>query len=334
MTRALILAAGFGSRLGALSDERPKPLLPVCDQPLIRYAVALLVGHGIRDIAINLHWKGELIEQALGDGSTLGARIRYSHEAEILGTGGGIRRIADWLTDGGRDSFFVVNGKILIDVDLHAVAARHARTGAAATMVVRPAADAARWGAIHVDATDPDGGPVTGILDSGRPGTHACMFTGVHLLSPRLVERLPAEGESDSIRHAYLPALREGDRLEGHLLHGFFHEHSTPQRYLEGNWMALDRRARVPYPPGALDGVDATAQVHPSARLVAPYRIGPEATVGAGATVGPYAVVGSGATVEEGSSLDHAVLWPGSRARGTIRHAIVTPKGVLSVEEG
>ena len=82
--RALVLAAGLGTRLGPLSDERPKPLVPVCDLPLIRYAIALLAGHGVTEIAVNLHHKGELIERELGTGADLGVSITYSREAEIL----------------------------------------------------------------------------------------------------------------------------------------------------------------------------------------------------------------------------------------------------------
>ena len=81
MPRAIVLAAGFGTRLGTLSDERPKPMLPVCNIPLIRYAVALLRGHGIDEIAVNLHHRGDLIRAELGDG------FHYSEETEILGTG-------------------------------------------------------------------------------------------------------------------------------------------------------------------------------------------------------------------------------------------------------
>ena len=83
MTRALLLAAGFGTRLGTLSDERPKPLLPVCDIPLIRYGVALCRAHGIEELAVNLHHRGDLIEAELGDGRALGVSIRYSREETI-----------------------------------------------------------------------------------------------------------------------------------------------------------------------------------------------------------------------------------------------------------
>jgi NDP-sugar pyrophosphorylase family protein len=322
--RALILAAGLGTRLGSLSDERPKPLLPVCDIPLIRYAIALVAGHGVREIAVNLHHRGELIERELGDGASEGVHIRYSHEPTILGTGGGIRRLQDFLTDGGRDSFLVVNGKILIDVDLHAVVARHQATGAAATMVLRETPDAARWGAIEVD----DAGRVTRIIGQGTPGARVCMFTGVHVLAPPLVERLPPDGESDSIRQAYLPALADGEHIEGFLLDGYFHEHSTPARYLEGNWNALAGRARLRHPPGPLTGIDPTARLADPLKLSEPYRIGAGAVVGPHVILGPDVVIGAGARVEAGVRLERVVVWPGAVVTQSLNDAIVTPRGV------
>jgi NDP-sugar pyrophosphorylase family protein len=330
--RAIILAAGFGTRLGALSDERPKPLLPVADVPLIRYALAHLVGHGVTEIAINLHHRGELIERELGDGSAFGCRITWSREETILGTGGGLLRLGDWLTDGGRAPFFVVNGKILTDVDLGAVARRHAERGALATMVVREVPDAAKWGAIYVNR---ESGAVDGILDARRPGAapdgalRACMFTGVHVIAPALLDRLPREGESDSIRHAYIPALRDGAPIAALVHDGLFHEHSTPGRYLEGNWLVLDGRARLPFPPGPATGVDPTARVADGAVLRPPYRVGPGAVIEAGAVVGPYAVVGARAHVGPAARLDHAVVWPDASCDRPLTRAIVTPRAVL-----
>lgn len=301
MTRALILAAGLGTRLGPLSDERPKPLLPVCDIPLIRYAVALLRGHGVDEIAVNLHHHGELIRRELGDG------FHYSEEPTILGTGGGIAQAADWLTRGGRDSFFVVNGKIVIDVDLGAVLRRHHDAGAVATMVLRETPDAHQWGAIEVDERD----RVTGIIGQGRPGAHACMFTGVHVLSPRLVARLPPVGESDSIRQAYLPALADGEPIVGVRHDGYWHEHSTPERYLEGNWRLLAGDVTLAHPPGPIRAVAATAAVEPGAQL------------------SPLVVVGARSRVCAGARLDRVVVWPDSVVDGALANAVVTPRGTF-----
>ncbi len=328
MTRAIILAAGLGSRLGSLSDERPKPLLPVCDIPLIRYALAHLVGHGITDVAVNLYHHGELIEAALGDGSAFGAQIVYSHEEILLGTGGGLRRMGDWLTDGGKASFLVLNGKILIDVDLGALFHQHQRDDNAATMVVREVPDAQRWGAIHVDGTR-----VVGMLDRGQKAT-ATMFTGVHAISPRLLARLPREGESDSIRQAYLPALADGDRLGALVYDGYFQEHSTPHRYLEGNWNALSGRARLTHPPGQLVGVDQSARIADSAIIHGQVRIGPRATVGDGARIGPLCVIGADAVIAAGAVLERVVVWSGANAQGALSDVIVTPHGVTSGAPG
>jgi mannose-1-phosphate guanylyltransferase len=315
--RAIILAAGFGTRLGALGEQRPKPLFPVCDLPLIRYALALLRGHGVTEICVNLHHHGDLIRQELGD------EVVYSQEDVILGTGGGLRKMGDWLTRGGKQPFFVVNGKLLVDADLRLLRARHEEADAAATMLLRETPDAARWGAIEVG----DDGRVTRIIGQGRPGAHVCMFTGVHILSPRLLGRLPAMGESDSIRQAYLPALADGEPICGVLLDGYFHEHSTPERYLEGNWNALRGRARLRHPPGPFTGIAESARV--DGTLAEPVRISDGAIVDQGAHVGPDVVVGKGARVEAGAHLERVVIWPGSVASGELRDAIVTPRGVF-----
>jgi len=301
MTRALILAAGLGTRMGTLSDERPKPLLPVCDIALIHYAVALLRGAGIDEIAVNLHHRGELIRAELGDG------FHYSEEREILGTGGGIVKIADWLTGGGRDSFVVVNGKIVTNIDVAQALRHHDATNATATMVVREVADAKKWGAIDVG----DDGRVTGIIGQGRPGAHACMFTGVHVLSPRLVARLPSSGESDSIRQAYIPALLDGERIEAIRFPGYWHEHSTPERYLQGNWNLLSGSVTLTHPPAEIRAISPSATVEPGARLSS------------------LVVVGARSVVRSSARLDRVVIWPDSVVDGAIENAIVTPKGVF-----
>ena len=303
MTRAIILAAGLGTRLGALSDERPKPLLPVCDVPLIRYAVAQLRGAGIDEIAVNLHHRGELIRGELGDG------FYYSEEETILGTGGGLTKIGEWLTHGGRDSFVVMNGKIVSNIDVAATLRHHDATGAVATMVVREVADAKKWGAIDVG----DDGRVTGIIGQGRPAAHACMFTGVHVVSPRLLARLPATGESDSIRQAYIPALLDGERIEAIRFSGYWHEHSTPERYLQGNWNLLDGSVTLTQPPAPLRAIAPTAIVEPGAQL------------------SPLVVIGARSVVRAGAKLDRVVVWPDSIVDGDLTNAIVTPKGVFRV---
>ena len=318
MTRAMILAAGLGTRLGELSDERPKPMLPVVDIPLIRYAVALLRGHGVREIVVNLHHRGDLIQTELGDGSRLGVNIVYSPEETLLGTGGGIRRALPLLGD---EPFFVLNGKIVVDVDLEAMKLHQRATGARAVLLVRADPEAKSWNAI---AAPPEGGRIESIFGEG-----AYMFTGVHLIDPSLVARLPDDGADRCIvRQGYVPWLEEG--LAIHALPmdpaRYFMEHSTPERYLEGNLNLLRGRAKLAHPPGPLVGVDAAADVHPEAELVAPVRIGPGATVGAYAVVGPDVVIGARARVAAGVRVSRSVIWSGVTLAQDTDGAIVTPR--------
>lgn len=325
--RAIVLAAGLGTRLGALSFELPKPLLPVADHPLLRYSLALLAGHGVDEVAINLHHRGELIVAEL-ESRPLPLSIRWSREEQILGTGGGLKRLAEWLTFGGRESFLVLNGKLVVDVDLGRLAECHRASGAVATMVVREVPDAERWGAIDVD----ESGRVVKILGEGEGEVaRRTMFTGVHMVSPDLLARLP-DGESHTIHDGYLPLLRAGARIESYLYQGYFQEHSTPERYLAGNRAVLAGEARLRYPPGVLTGADERAEIGPGVTLVAPYRIGAGAVIGAGATVGPFAVVGRGARVDDVASISDAVVWPGAEARGRVEHAIVTARGLFEVD--
>jgi len=300
--RAMLLCAGLSTRLGKLGTERPKPMLPVCGLPILAYGIANLVAHGITELVINTHHKGDLIRTELGDGRRFGARIQYIEEATILGTGGGLKHALALLDPDGRDEpFLSVNGKLIFDLDVTALAAAYRAAGPIlGMMVVRRVPDAKAWGAVEVARN----GRITNILGDGDH-----MFCGVHLTRPSVMARLP-DGEADSIRQGYLPWLRAGERVAAYEhTGGYFAEHSTPERYLASNW-ALLGGAALRHPPTRLAGVDPTARVHPTAEIVPPVKIGAGAIIGPGVTIGPDAVIGDGAVVR--ASIARTVVWAGA----------------------
>lgn len=224
--KAMILAAGLGTRLRPLTDRLPKPLLPVAGRPLIEWNLLLLRRHRICDVIINLHHLGHLIEQALGDGSALGMRITYSREPVLLGTGGGLKQ-AEPFFDG--EPFFVVNGDTLFDLDLGALAAAHREGRAIATMALRADPEPARWGVVEVDSNHRviriNG---RGRNDGGRASNR--MFAGVHLMHPRLLADVPS-GRDSSIIEAYVRAIQGGETVEGYEWSGYWSDIGTPERY-------------------------------------------------------------------------------------------------------
>lgn len=322
--RAMILAAGFGTRLGDLTKQRPKPMLPVCGAPLVRWSALWLRAQGVRELVINLHHLGEQIVEELGDGSALGLAIAYSHEeGMILGTGGGLRQAKHLLDDGHGSPIIVVNGKILVDLDLQGVLEAHTRRGAEATMVLR--ADAERvWGGSLAAAPD---GTLATFLGDTRPGVQASpemMFTGIHVMQPRMIDRVPAQGEQCIIRTAYRQLFAEPRGIDVHVHDGYWWEHSTIERYLQGIANVLDGRAALPWAERPVVGVDPSANIAPGVQIDPRSLIGPDASIGAGARIGPHVEIGAGAHVAPGVSLERAAVWPGATLDHDLVDAVAT----------
>ncbi|MCB9557104.1 MAG: NDP-sugar synthase [Deltaproteobacteria bacterium] len=325
---ALLLAAGFGSRLKALSEQRPKPLLPVCNQPLIRWGLAWLAEHGQVQATINLHHMAEMFVEELGEQAE-GVALSYAFEREqILGTGGGVKQMAAQLD---RDRLLIANAKLVSEVDLGRLLERHIASGAVATMVVRPTTSAA-WRSIGVDASSGMIARLVEVTAPNRRSSSEYMFSGIHIVEPELVDLIPA-GPQCIIRTAYQELLRRGAPIAAFIDEGYFAENSTAERYLRTNLeltsatFALNRRL-----PGPQSGVHPTAEVASTARVSAAALIGPQAIIEADAQIGPRAVIGRGARVASGCRVENSVIWPGASLAQSVDHAIVTPGGIAQLD--
>jgi NDP-sugar pyrophosphorylase family protein len=177
--RALVLAAGLGTRLQPLTLARAKAAAPVDGEPLVRRTIRWLVSHGVQDLVVNLHHKPETITAAVGDGSDLNARVRYSWESSVLGSAGGPRHALPLLLDRRADRTSVlVNGDTLTTVDLPAMIEQHRRSGAQVTMALIPNPRPDKYGGVLLD---PAGG-VTGFTRRGNPQR------SFHFIGPQVVE--------------------------------------------------------------------------------------------------------------------------------------------------
>jgi NDP-sugar pyrophosphorylase family protein len=210
--KAMVLAAGLGTRLRPLTNDRPKALIEVGGRPLITYNLGLLRRFGITDVVVNLHYHGEAVRAALGDGSAFGLSISYSPEDPLLDTGGGIKHAERFLAG---DDFVVLNSDTIVDLPLDRVIASHRAHRAAATLVLRRDPDQARYGEIAIDRD----GRIRRFL--GKPegeseALTAYMFAGVHVMSPEVFRFMPASG-AFSMTHDTYPAMLAADAA----LYGF-----------------------------------------------------------------------------------------------------------------
>lgn len=211
--RAMVLAAGFGTRLAPLTHTVPKALVPVAGAPFLDHLLALLHRGGVREVVINLHHLGALIEQHVGDGGRFGLRVQYSRETEILDTGGGIKHAEALLGD---EPFFVVNGDSLLEVPLRDVAEFHRARGGIATLALRPDPEAARYGLVEIDAglrIRRISGLPEGVESAGLRGL---MFPGLHVLEPTIFGHMEPGARFGIARRTYPALIEQGLPLFGY----------------------------------------------------------------------------------------------------------------------
>jgi mannose-1-phosphate guanylyltransferase/phosphomannomutase len=223
--KAMVLCAGFGTRLGALTRDTPKPMLPLAGRPVLDYVLHHLVRHGFTDIVVNLHFCPEVIRDYCGSGARFSARITYSHEAEPLGTAGAVRAAADHFRGG---PFLVQYGDVLTAEDLSALRAAHKARGALATILTHRRAGSNSVVVVGADQR------VERFLErpteEERAGVASdLVFSGVLLAEPELLDLIPAFGPSDFPRDVFPRAVAAG-RLYAHPLSAYRCAIDSPER--------------------------------------------------------------------------------------------------------
>lgn len=236
--KAMILAAGFGTRLFPLTIDRTKPAIPFLGKPLVGYVAEYVARFGFCDIVVNLHHQPDSVIEALGNGNDFGVSIEYTREEPaILGTAGALDNARHLLED---DTFLIINGKIITDIDIAAAVETHRNSGALATMVLKPNAKRERFTIVETED-----GLVRGFGEMAVPLTedeirdteheifNPLMFTGIHILEPRVFDYIPRGMYSDIVPTFYRPAIEKGETIAAHVTDANWFELSTIPRYLD-----------------------------------------------------------------------------------------------------
>lgn len=239
-----MLSAGYGTRLGELTRETPKPLLPIEGVPLLVRTLQHLAAQGFRDVAVNLHFRGDLVRAALGDGAAAGVRVTWSEEPTLLGTAGAVRALRGFFEADDDESFLVLYGDLLLDVDVAPMIAQHRATRAAATLLLHQRAGSNSL----VQMTDDR--RITGFVERPTPEERArspfpWVNSGAQVLHRTLIERIPDGAPSDLPRDVYAPAVADGVALYGVPLQGYRCAIDSPARYAEAQAAVREGRCRL-----------------------------------------------------------------------------------------
>jgi len=298
--RAIVLSAGYGTRLWPLTEDRTKPAIPILGKPLVGYVAEYLAGYGIDEIVVNLHHRPESVRRALGDGGRFGVKLHYVDEPVILGTSGALDNTRAFFEN---ETFVVVNGKIITDIDLNAALETHRSSNAIATLVLLPNALRERFSVV-----DTEDGRIKGFagmpVDSGA-GPVPLMFTGIHILEPRILEYVPRGVFSDSVIHVYPKAIANGEILAAHVASGKWRELSTLKRYLDISVELLNEAGKT-------------------------FIAGPNTNIASSATVSE-SVLWDNVQIGEGAEISRVVLADNVKieASQTIENAVVVPRSLV-----
>ncbi len=333
--KAMIMAAGLGTRLHPLTGLTAKPMVPILNRPVMEHMLHLLRRHGALDVAANLHYHPDMIRTYFGDGSAFGVHLRYNVEDELLGTAGGVGAFRDLFADG---TFVVVSGDGLTDIDLTAFVAAHRASGGIATMAVKEVADPSLYGVVVADGES----RIIGFQEKPPVAEALSRWCncGIYAFEPQIFDYVPAGAFSDWARDVFPALLADGVRFHRWELCSYWNDVGNIEQYRLSNFDALLGRVALDKPgreiaPSVWAGEGTV--IEPGAYLEPPVLIGAGCLVESEARlIGPL-IVGDGSVIERAAILDGVIHWDGvkagqgSRMMGSIigRHVIVREHAVV-----
>lgn len=298
--RAMVLSAGYGTRLWPLTEDRTKPAIPILGKPLVGYVAEYLAAHGIDEIVVNLHHRPESVRKALGDGSKFGVKLHYVEEPIILGTSGALDNARQFFLD---ETFVVVNGKIITDLNLREALQTHRDSGALATLVLMRNSHRELFTVVNTKD-----GLLAGFGGMPKPvDEEPLMFTGIQIFEPAIFDYIPKGIFSHSTTDVFPKAIADGKRIAVHIASGKWRELSTLRRYVDIS-LELLREVGHTMTVGTSCTIDDAADINEAI-------LWDRVTVEAGAKV-HRSVLADGVRVKRDEILENMIVVPAALVAG------------------
>jgi mannose-1-phosphate guanylyltransferase len=333
--RAMVLAAGLGTRLRPITYAMPKPMVPVINKPVMEHILRLLARHGFEETIANLHWFPEVIEGYFGDGSSQGVSLSYSREERLLGTSGGVRNAAGFLGD----SFLVISGDALTDIDLTAMRAYHESHDGIATLAMKRVQDTSQFGVAIVGSD----GRIQGFQEKPDPAEALSDLAncGIYMFRKEIFDFFPEPGTSKAAKAGdpdgfadwamdVFPRLLEGDvPFYSHEIDAYWNDIGNLEELRDGNLDAITGAVQVEKVGELVEGFRSGVDPGDEGTLVGPVLLGPGCELGDDVRIDGPSIIGDGVRVGDGARLREVIALPGAEipARSVLIGAIVGARG-------
>jgi len=321
--------------LRPITYEMPKPMVPVLNKPVMEHILRLLARHGFTETIANLHWFPDLIEGYFGDGSGQGASLTYSREEQLLGTSGGVRNAADFLGD----SFLVISGDALTDIDLRGMREFHESHDGIATLAMKRVVDTSQFGVAIVGSD----GRIQGFQEKPQPAEALSDLAncGIYMFRSEIFDFFPPPGTSKAAGPGdpegfadwamdVFPRLLESDiPFYSHEIDAYWNDIGNLQELREGNLDALTGAVSVDREGELVEGFRSGERMELEPDLVGPVLLGPGCEIGDDVRIDGPSVIGDGARVGDGARLHGVIALPGAEVppRAVLINAIAGARG-------
>jgi mannose-1-phosphate guanylyltransferase/phosphomannomutase len=303
--KAVVMAGGEGTRLRPLTSNQPKPMVPVVGKPCMEHIVELLKSHGMDDVIVTVAFMPQAIRSYFGDGESIGVNIEYSVEESPLGTAGSVRLASGKLDD----TFVVISGDALTDVNLQNIVDFHRQRDAAVTIGLKSVENPLEFGIVVTD----DEGRIERFLEKPSWGQvfSDTINTGIYVLEPEVLRHVPTDRPYDFSKELFPLLLEMGRPLYGYVFDEYWQDIGNLDQFRQANYDALDGAVELNIPGIRLRGnvwLGEGAELDDLEQIEAPAFIGNYARIGPGATVAPYSVLGASVTLREQARTSRSVV--------------------------
>lgn len=305
--KAMVLAAGLGTRLRPLTELISKPMAPIVNKPVMEHIIELLVEHNFKDIICNLHWYPEAIKNYFGDGSKWGVNITYSYEEELLGTAGGVKNVEEFFEG---NTLLVLSGDALTDIDLKDLVRFHKKRRGIATLVLTRVEDSSQFGVALMDENKRIYGfqekPLSGQAKSNLANS------GIYVFEYEIFKYMPKGVFLDFARDLFPELLKRDIPYFGYEHNRYWNDVGSLEEYQQGNFDALEGKVRVKIPGKKInDGLwmGKNCKIHENVLIIPPVCIGNNCVIKKGAKLFGPIILGDNIVVDERAVLYRGIKW-------------------------
>jgi mannose-1-phosphate guanylyltransferase/mannose-1-phosphate guanylyltransferase/phosphomannomutase len=306
----MLLGAGLGTRLRPITYELPKPVVPVVGEPVMGHILRLLERHGFEQVVANLHYFPDLIRDRFGDGSDYGVELSYSFEQELLGTAGGVRNVRDFF---GEETFLIISGDALTDIDLGALWARHRETGGIGTLALKRVEDPSQLGVVIVG----EDGRIQGFQEKPDPAEALSDLgnCGIYVFEPEIFDHFPEKAFVDWAQDVFPVLLDQDVPFHGHETEQYWNDIGSLHEFRQGNFDALTGAVKIELSGREREQgvrIGETSQLGEQVLMEPPIYVGENCEIETDVRLTGPVVIGDGCTIGSGATLREVVIWPRS----------------------